>query len=215
MFYIGSTGNLHRRRIQLFTSLRSGKDHNPKLQALFNDDNRFTFSFTVTEDRDTAYDLEQLNIDRLLSDPSCVNINNNARSGWDKGTMPRCKVEALTSRNTEIHSGKKYRKGMKSSDETRQRLSESVRASWDIRGRVEKKVRPPRYGARGRIVQGKILDNMRKASVERGIKQSRSVMIDGVLYHNATYAAIALGFSRRTIIVRIADDRYPTWKYTD
>lgn len=197
------------------TSLRLGIDHNRELQSLYDEDSNFIFEFSITSDREEAYDLEQYNLDKLIDHPMCLNVNNNARNCWSPRTMPDWRKETLCGRNTEIHGGNKYREGMRSSLETRQRLSESMTKHWDVRGRTERKERPPRLGARGRVVEGIALENMRQASIARGVTYSRRVIVNGVEYPNATYAANALGFSRRTVIVRIYDERYPDWKYVD
>jgi hypothetical protein len=173
------------------------------------------YEYIIARDREHAYDLEQEELDKWLGHPECLNVNNDARSVWSRGTMPQHRIDQLAAIASRTHAGQKYRLGMTSSEETRQRLSDSVRASWDERGRSTRQERPPRWGARGRVVEGQVLENMRTASVERGRSQSRSVIVDGNAYDNAGYAAKALGFTRRTVVVRIADERYPEWKYAD
>lgn len=214
-FYIGSTGDLRNRERNLMSSLNTRTNHNPRLQELYWDDPNVIFEYLITRDREEAYDVEQAELDKWLGHPNCLNVNNDARCVWRPGTMPQERIETLRLRNSQTHAGNKYCLGQERTDETKQRLSESIRRHWDSRGRVEKIERPPRYGARGRVVEGTVLENMRAAAVTRGIGHSRRVSIDGVIYHNATYAAEALGFSRRTIDVRIKDERYPTWVRVD
>lgn len=216
-FYIGSTSNLYRRHQQQLTSLRLGVNHNPELQRLFDEDDYFTYDYVATVDRDAAYDMEQDELDRLLNHQDCVNVLNDARKAWKPGTVPEDQIAQLRARNTIIHSGKKYRQGMTASDETRAKLSESIRINWETRSdrRTDRTERPARLGARGRVATDEQRSNMRTASIERGIKRSKGVCICGVDYHNAGYAAIAHNVTRRTIVQRIASDdpRWEEWKY--
>lgn len=216
-FYIGSTSDLYRRYQQQMTSLRLGVNHNPALQALFDRDDHFSYDYITARDRDAAYDLEQSELDRLIHLTECLNVLNDARRGYKPGTFPEDQLANLRARNTLLHSGKKYRQGKTASDETRVKLSESVRLSWESRPdrRTDRVERPARLGARGRVATDEQRLNMQEASIAQGIKRSKSVCICGVDYHNAGYAAIAHNVTRRTIVQRIASDdpRWEEWKY--
>lgn len=197
------------------TSLNNRRNHNPQLQALYDDDDHVAFEFIVFEDRELAYDHEQFLIDTWLGHPLCLNVNNNARTVWSTGTKPAHLRQRSAEIASIVHAGNKYALGTRRTEESLERLRESITSYWDRRGRVDRPERPQRPGARGRIVTGTVLENMRSAAIARGIENSRSVTVDGVIHVNATWAARSLGVSRRTVIVRIADARYPTWKYTD
>lgn len=183
MFYIGSTGNLKQREWKLMAALNNGRDHNRVLQQLYWDDPNVVFEYLVARDREEAYDIEQAELDKWLGHPDCINVNNNARTVWSIGTKPLDRIRRSCSRNTEIHSGKKYRLGHSNTDEQRQRQSESGKAAW--------------------------------ANRERTMSGPRGLSIDGTLYGHAGEAAAALGFSRRTVVVRTSgdDERYRDWFY--
>ena len=194
-------------------SLNNGRDHNVELQELYSDDPNVIFEYVTAVDREHAFDIEQSELDKWIGHPDCLNINNNARKGWSPGTMPVHRREQIASIASKTHSGNKYVLGQTRDADTRIRMRDAQLNRWEQIDRRPKKERPARPGARGRVVEGTVLDNMRKAAVARGINHSKQVSIDGVVYHNATYAAAALGYSRRTVIVRIKDERYPEWKY--
>lgn len=194
-------------------SLNNGRDHNAELQELYSDDPNVIFEYVVATNRDHAFDIEQSELDKWIGHPDCLNVNNNARTGWTPGTMPAHRREKIARAASTIHSGNKYVLGQSRDEDTRARMRAAQIKRWETIDRPPKKERPPRLGARGRVVEGETLKNMRDASVLRGIAHSKQVSIDGIVYHNATYAAKALGYSRRTVIVRINDERYPEWKY--
>lgn len=194
-------------------SLNNGRDHNAELQELYSDDPNVIFEYVVADDREQAFDIEQSELDKWIGHPDCLNVNNSARKCWVPGTMPPQRRAKIGQAASKTHSENKYVLGQIRDEDTRERMSVAQRKRWDLIPRQAKKERPVRPGARGRVVEGAVLDNMRNAATKRGIEYSKQVSIDGVVYHNATYAAAALGYSRRTVIVRIGDDRYPEWKY--
>lgn len=181
-FYIGSTGNLKQREWKLMAGLNNGRDHNPRLQELYWDDPNVVYEYRIARDREEAYDMEQIEIDRWLGHPDCLNVNNNARTVWTRGTMSEERIRNICAKNTLIHSGQKYRLGQTNSDEQRQRQSDSIRSSWENRPRVRMPPRP--------------------------------VSVAGKIYDHAGLAAADVGCTRRTIIVRAADDRWPDYFYT-
>ena len=213
-FYIGSTSNLYRRYQQQLTSLRLGANHNPELQRLFDNDDHFDYEWIVSTDRDHAYDIEQRELDRFLNHPDCINVLNDARKGWKRGTMPIDQIVRLKERNATVHGDNKYRLGMRSTEETRERQSISMRESYRINhgGPIHRPERPQRLGAR-KPKSPETRLRMKNASVERSLKLSKPVCICGIVYSSAGTAAMELGYSRRTVIVRISDERFPEWNY--
>jgi hypothetical protein len=211
-FYIGSTSNLYRRYQQQLTSLRLGVNHNLELQRLFDSDDHFDYEWLVSPDRDHAYDIEQHELDRFLNHPDCINVLNDARKGWKRGTMPVDQITRLKERNTTVHADNKYRLGMRSTEETKERQRTSMRESYRINhgGPIKRPERPERLGAR-KPKSDETRQRMKLASIDRGLKLSKPVSICGVVYPNARTASEELGYSRRTIIVRISDDRFPDW----
>lgn len=184
-FYIGSTGNLKQREWKLMTGLNNGRDHNPTLQELYWDDPNVVYEYKVARDREEAYDIEQEELNKWLGHPDCLNVNNDARNVWSRGTMPDHRRRQLNAIASRVQAGKKWRLGHNNSDEQRQRQSDSARAAWAGRERVK--------------------------------TVPKALSIDGVRYGHAGEAASALGFSRRTVVVRASgnDERYRNWFYTD
>ena len=225
MFYIGSSGNMYERFHVHCSHLRSGIHHNPLLQALFDEDDHLHVEYVTTIDRETAYHIEQQELDRLIDHPACLNRLNDVVRGWKPGTMPDNLRQATALRNKTLHAGQQYRLGMKHSQETKEKIRRAhlsrdlstFRRGFTVTDETREKMRiaNSRPRAKGWKNSPEALENKQAASVIRGIEHSRRVSVDGVVYHNASWAAKALGFTRRTIIVRINDPRYPDWNYVD
>lgn len=228
-FYIGSSGNLYERHHVHMSHLYNGIHKNLRLQELFDSDDYCLMEYQLADNREIAYQLEQTELDQWIDHPDCLNVLNDAKTGWKDGTYPLHLREQTALRNKTVHAGQTYRLGMKHTEETKSKISAAQLArdpstylnrppiSWETRSdrRTDRTERPARLGARGRVATDEQRSNMRTASIERGIKRSKGVCICGVDYHNAGYAAIAHNVTRRTIVQRIASDdpRWEEWKY--
>jgi hypothetical protein len=162
--------------------LNNGRDHNPRLQELYWEDPNVVYEYKVARDREDAYNIEQEELDKWLGHPDCLNVNNDARNVWSRGTMPERRINQLAAIARRVQPGKKWRQGHTNSDEQRQRQSDSIRSSWENRPRVRMPPRP--------------------------------VSVGGKLYDHAGLAAADVGCSRRTVIVRAEDNRWPDYFFT-
>lgn len=202
-FYIGSTGDLYRRYQQMMTSLRLGNNHNPRLQGLYDEDDRVEFEYFPAADREHAYDIEQSELDLYQRHPQCLNVLTDARKGYAVGDMPEHNRRAIGEAAKITHLNNTYSKGIIRSEETRSKQSQSLKEHWKTReGRRERIVRKPQKNPRGPIV-GETLERMTESAIARGIKLSKPVTVCGIPYHNAGYAATALNITRRTVMNRI------------
>lgn len=222
-FYIGSAVNLYERYHVHLAHLRKGIHKNRQLQHLYDQDDDIHMEFVTSNDREEAYDIEQNELDIYISHPKCLNVRGDARNGLAPGPALDAWNAATSERNRILHAGNTYMLGKRHSEQTKQLMRERALSrdpsvylnrppvSDETRAKLRDSASRPR--AKGWKNSPEALVSKRAASVERGIAHSRKVTIDGITYHNATYAANAIGVSRRTVIVRIADDRYPGWSY--
>lgn len=220
-FYIGSSIDLYERIHVHHSHLRSGVHKNRLLQSLYDEDQDIHVEFVETADRESAYDLEQSELDIYINHPRCLNFHQDARTGWRE--VPQRLRDATSKRNRTLHAGNSYRLGMYHSEETKEKMRQAALMrdpsvyrnrppiSEETRERMRAANSRPR--AKGRVLSDEHRENIRKAQLERALTTGRHVSIDGVTYPNASRAAEALGCSRRTVVVRIEDPRYPDWKY--
>lgn len=226
-FYIGSSGNLYERHHVHMSHLYNGIHKNLRLQELFDSDDYCLMEYQLADNREIAYQLEQTELDQWIDHPDCLNVLNDAKTGWKDGTYPLHLREQTALRNKTVHAGQTYRLGMKHTEETKSKISAAQLArdpstylnrppiSEETRIRQRLANSRPRPGAQGKPKSPETVEKMREASIAQGIKRSKGVCICGVDYHNAGYAAIAHNVTRRTIVQRIASDdpRWEEWKY--
>jgi hypothetical protein len=101
--YVGSSGDLYTRRIQHLVMLKNGTHHNRTLQAAYDREPHVNFQFSVTPDRETAFDIEQKVLDRFRGDPDLANTSFDARVAG-KGCV---RSPEMNERNRQAHLGKK------------------------------------------------------------------------------------------------------------
>jgi hypothetical protein len=205
--------------------LRRGIHKNHNLQRLYDADDDIHIEFVTSNDREEAYDVEQNELNMYIGHPQCLNVANDARRGLTEGPIFDALRTATSERNKTLHVGNTYMLGKSHSEETKQIMRERAlnrdrsvyynRPPVSDETREKISVNSSRPRAKGWKNSPTALVNKRAAGVERGIACSKKVTIAGITYYNATYAARAVGVSRRTVIVRISDGRYPDWQYTD
>ena len=132
-FYIGSTENYPRRRSKHETDLRYGRHHCQPLLQVYRLDSALTWDFFPTNDRESAYRLEQELIDRHRNDPLLCNVYHSVgqRDAWGSA--------AGGARISEKNSGRTH------SAESRARMS------------VTRQGRPPPPQATAAMVESKRL----------------------------------------------------------
>lgn len=87
-FYIGSTGDLHRRiRVHKYR-LKSGSHHNTNLQSVFTTTDDLSITIAVASSIDEALDAEQELLDLLQPNELCCNVATGSRSTWAVGKAP-------------------------------------------------------------------------------------------------------------------------------
>lgn len=82
-YYVGSSADLHKRRISHESNWRTGCTNHPRLLEAYrltnsHDDMKWEFFFTET--RDEAYALEQAFLDKHWGDPNLLNATKDARA---------------------------------------------------------------------------------------------------------------------------------------
>lgn len=223
-FYIGSTVNLYERFHVHQSHLRSGIHKNRVLQSLFDECPDLHLEFVTTIDRDAAYVIEQSELDIFIGHEKCINTLNDAVNSWKPGTMPRNWREATSERNRTVHADNTYMLGRRHSPETielmRARAAERDPSFYQNRPPISEETREKlriansRERVKGRVFSDDHRANMREAALVRGAARSKQVSVKGMTYINAGRAAEALGVTRRTIIVKIEDERFPDYFYT-
>jgi hypothetical protein len=224
-FYIGSTVNLYERFHVHLSHLRAGIHKNHQLQSLYDDDQDIHIEFVTTPDRDAAYIIEQSELDLHVGHPDCLNRLNDAINSWKPGTMPRNWREATSERNKTLHAGNTYMSGKKHSPETIALMRERAlardpsvyrnRPPISEETREKLRIANSRERVKGRVFSDEHRANMRAAQLARSGTASKKVSMNGVVYSNAQRAAEAIRVTRRTIIVRIEDERFPEYFYLD
>jgi|SRR6185312_1070886 len=88
-FYIGSSGDILRRRYQHLSCLKRHRHPNAWLQKLYDDDPSFHFTFLITEDRADAYVAEKNLYEEHRENPQCVNYLDHIKIPLDKIAQKR------------------------------------------------------------------------------------------------------------------------------
>lgn len=134
--YVGSTGDLARRRSQHYNSLKRGHD-NPNLKALLDKHDRDAFRFTSMEiytDRETLYQVEQQMYDRLHKLGVILNVGIDIKAAFKGRIIPadaRAKM-ALAKIGQPAHENQlRAMAKLWEDDDFRKKKSASARAKWD------------------------------------------------------------------------------------
>lgn len=183
--YFGSTNHLYRRRIKHIADLKNGVHESRALQAIYDKspEKKFQFLYLPAEDREAAYDLEQLAIDAYQDDALLLNTGTNARKpslGVKYGPERLKQMSETTKRQLEIPG-------------RRTQLRETTLKLWqDNREKMVKKCLP---------------------NLKKGIEAtSRPVIIDNVAYPSVSEAARSLGVTNTVVMYRCDSNNFPTWK---
>lgn len=222
-FYVGSSYDLYERFIQHRGDLRSGIHKNKQLQELYNLDSELEFHYEECNDREEAYKKEQELLDIHHGSDRCVNVLNDAKMSWKKGTMPKELAAKMNAQCVAANLARTYPLGAKRTEETKRRMREAqqrrdpasypkgLKRSEEFKAAA--RIFNSRPRAKGQIFTDDHRGNMKTSAIARGITLSRNVSLDGVIYDNAGIAAIALGVTRKTIMDRIKSDnpKYEKW----
>lgn len=204
-FYVGSTGDLRRRWNDHLNALNGGNHRNGPLQKAYDDDRRIEIEYLVTVDRESAYELEQQELNMWVGNPNCINQGNDARLGFRPGTRP---TELQARMNLQLV-------GRKRSEE--QRLN--IRAGAFRRPPVTQETRQKLSRlSLGRVNSEEHNEKIRQARL--GVKRNESdittrkrIIVDGVVYPSITATAEQFKVSRSTVNERLRSVNWPNWQY--
>lgn len=240
--YIGSTSDLHKRKLRHESDLRCNVHKNKELQNAFNENNenklepRFNFVQINLETREDAFDYEQLILDDYINSGLLFNVAFNARSsptGLPRSQETRDKISLG-------HIGKKLspehiekmrlsKIGLIQSEETKEKRRESMHGknlgkvhteetkqhlSLIHTGKTltEEHKAAISLAGTGRINTPEAIENMRLAAASR----FRSVTVDNQIYESIRSAAIAFNISDSSVKDRVESKtgKFDNWNWT-
>lgn len=192
--YVGSTGDLARRRSQHYHDLQKGHD-NPNLKALLGKHDRDSFRFTSMEiyaDRETLYLVEQHLYDLLREKDLILNVGLDIKAAFKGRTLSdeaRTKM-ALAKIGTPAHENQLKAMGKLWEDEDfRKRKSESAKKKWEDPDYRKKMLEANLGSAHSQDHKDKIA-----TALKGGVKSnSRQVSILGEVYPTIQHAVDATG----------------------
>ena len=193
--YVGSTGDLARRRSQHYHELQKGHD-NPNLKALLDKHDRDSFRFTSMEiyaDRETLYQVEQHLYDLLREKDLILNVGLDIKAAWkgrvisdeSKALMALAKIGKTTHDNQKKAMGKLW-----DNEEFREKMREGARA----------RMADPEFKEKMRAVnRGKILTEEHRKKISEAGKgalrtNSRHISVNGTVYESLSRAVAATGY---------------------
>lgn len=198
-FYVGSSGGIKQRLINHRSALRNNKHYCKPLQAFYNEDpSSIEECIILVSDREMAFELEQFIIDDAAASGLLLNVSPDAKTpykGLKHSEETRQKITA--SRIGELNPN--YGKRM--SDATKQKIAQAITGEANhFYGKThsEESREKIRDAVLQRIAAGTFKTNQRK------------VVVDGVEYNSVKEAAQALGISSPTLVGRIKKTS-PRW----
>lgn len=202
-FYIGSSKNLHKRKLRHFNSLRKDKHHNIYLQRSFNKYGE-VFIFEVIEECEKLFERETFYIDLLKPD-----YNIGCVGGGDMITNHPNREAIIKLSTKNLLNAKKYRPrygkdnsnwkgGHKYFCKCGNKIQENAKVCNNCYDRSGDN--NPFFGKTHTKETRKKLSISRKGKTPTNAKQ---ISIEGVLYKTATEAAKFLGVSVGTITYRV------------
>lgn len=182
VYYIGQTRNLGNRKRGHKHLLEAGKHPATKLQEAYNTDPRIEWDIIPTTDVAEAMALEEYYLTINKGDP---NLANKFGNGFTTELVKSC-TGGKQSEET-IRKRVEKTRGLKRSDECRQKSSDASRDSELVKANMDK---------------------LHEAA-------KRPVVVDGVIYASVKDTALAHGIHPATVIQRINSnsDRFMSWTY--
>jgi group I intron endonuclease len=206
--YVGSTENLYKRVNQHKTRLNAGEHRNKNLQAVYDEDPRFSLKFTITETKEHAIEIEQTLLDTFAHSGKLLNIATDARLAG-KGLRLSEEARGKLRQSTVAQFA---------SPESRQVQSERSKALWqdpDFRSKhVGQKHSEERKLKNSANVTKLWQDPLTRDKMG---KHGKQVSIEGVIYDSAAAASKITKMSTSTIHGRIHStaDQCKTYFYTE
>lgn len=212
--YIGSTGDIYRRKNKHYSSLISGNHHVTSLQEAYNSNPNIRFFVILTNNREEAYDYEQQLLNHYNGIRPLFNIATNAVRSWlnlkhseETKNKIREKVKIRMQDPNYSIMLSNANKGKIISAETKVKISKSL--AGIIRSNATKeKIRSRMLG------RAKSKEHAEKISQRNKLK-SRPISINGVHYESIAAAGIALGIHPGTIPSKLKSnlEKYSSWFY--
>ena len=183
-FYLGSTNNYHKRKINHFSQLRCDKHHSIHLQRAYDKYGEDNFEFIIIETCFNHLEREQELLDIINLRKDTYNISSDATGGNRK---PRYKEE-----NSNWRGGKTFCK-------CGTRINSNTKTCIKCQDKTGKN--NPFYG-KTHTKETKLKLSKQKMGKYKG-NQQKSVLIDNIEYESVSYAARQLNVCAATIIHRI------------
>lgn len=198
--YVGSTGNLARRRSQHYHDLQKGHD-NPNLKELLDKHDRDSFRFTSMEiytDRETLYQVEQHLYDLLREKDLILNVGLDIKAAWKGREIPveTRALMALARIGTPAHENQLKAMGKLWEDPNfRKRRSESARKKWEDPD-FRQKMLEANLGTTHSEEHKRKISEALKGTLQ---VKSRSVSVRGVVYPSVSHAETGSGIPGGTL----------------
>lgn len=120
LMYVGSTGNLYRRRAEHLSDLNAGHHRNGRLQEVFNNDTNIEFWAQLTQTREDAYAGEQSFMDQNSNTGLLLNIAQDVKLAWKGLRHSEESIEKMRTSNAGLGAGRKL------SEQTIQKIKDSA-----------------------------------------------------------------------------------------
>lgn len=203
--YYNGSGDLKRREMDHFLALRKGQHVNKRFQEAYNRNPNFKFRGTLTPDRYSAFNLEQIAIDESQGDPLSLNL---AMRVGD------CKNLIVTPENLDKLRqrmlGNTYTKGRSHTEEAREKIRQArtgLVATEPVRENMRQAQNYPRTEAQKNASLGTI--------VKAQEANSSPVVIQNTEYSSIQAAARKLELAYSTVRKRVLSNtsRFDEWKF--
>lgn len=198
--YVGSSGDLALRINSQMSSLRNNRNHNKKLQDVFNSQPNCKVYILQTENREDAYKKEQEIVDKFKNEEMLFNVAVEDVRAASVGIIMSEERRAKISASLTGHSV---------SEETRLKISKGNK------GKIhDPKVREQQTNTKRNHPDYEI---RRQKQIENKDEISKKIIIDDIEYRSVREAARNLNIERTTINRRAknSNPKYSNYKFID
>lgn len=213
MLYVGSSGNLAKRKIDHKYELKKGTHSNPRLQILFNENAALKWRFWITETREEAYDTEHKILMHLQQEQKHLNIAVDVRNSGIGHVNPDGWEEMIS----ELNKGNKYAIGRTASIVQRAKASERMQAHNANPEFAAKKAAASSARFKGvaqtpEVIAARVAGMLKS---DKYAKRNKRVSVDGEIFPSAASVARAKEMSKSTVKYRInsPEQEWKDWFY--
>lgn len=199
--YIGSHKNLYSRQYQHHYLLNHKKHWLNEFQAEYNKDPKIIPLFIITNDREEAYDLEQLILDKFYGTDLLFNKAKDARLA-----LKGIEVSVITRNKLSIAGSNRIL-----SPEHRTRIGAATTKRYKLlskedRDKINEKISNSHLG--------KIQSPERRAlSKIAAMKNAKKILVDGINYESIAAVERTFNICASSVIKRIKSSNFPSWHY--